>query len=111
MLLSHAHSLQKGGLNEHLSLLSSGAYIAQSNPYTVQICDQWQGHFWNPEPTKGISHHICLAQVIMNGYIIILYQFEPPTLPQIQLLLSENILETLMIGVDVARLAIKIMPP
>jgi hypothetical protein len=35
--------------------------------------------------------------VIMNGQIIIFNQFEPPTLPQIQLLLSENILETFII--------------
>jgi hypothetical protein len=49
--------------------------------------------------------------VIMNRQIIIFNQFEPPTLPQIQLLLSKNILETFIIGVNVTSLAIKIMPP
>jgi hypothetical protein len=59
---------------------------------------------------KGISHHICLPRVIMNGQIIIFNQFEPPSSPQIQLLLSENVIETFMIDVNVTRLAIEIMP-
>ena len=111
LLLSHVHSLQNGGLDEHPSLLSSGADIAQSDSHMVQIYDQSQGHFWKPGPGKGIHHHICLPRVIMNGQIIIFNQFEPPTLPQIQLFLSENVLETLMIDVNVTRLTIKIMPP
>jgi hypothetical protein len=36
---------------------------------------------------------------------------EPSMLPQIQLLLSENVLETFMIGVNVTSLTIKVMPP
>jgi hypothetical protein len=49
---------------------------------------------------QGIGNHICLARVIMNFQLIILDQFYPSSLPHIQVRLSEKILQTFMISVD-----------
>jgi hypothetical protein len=61
--------------------------------------------------TNRIGHHICLPGVIMNAQIIILDEFEPPTLPQVQVGLSEKIFQTLVVGVDVARFPKQVVSP
>jgi hypothetical protein len=47
----------------------------------------------------------------MDFQIIIFYQFHPSRLPHIQVGLSENILETLVIGEDIAVITHQVMPP
>ena len=53
-------------------------------------------------PAQGIHDDVCLARVIVHLEVIILDQLEPSSLTHIQLRLSEDVLETFMISVDVA---------
>jgi hypothetical protein len=77
----------------------------------IQICNQKYSHLQNTSPAKSISNHICLSRVILNCKVVIFYQLKPSALPQIQLLLRENIFEALMISIDVISLKIEVMPP
>jgi hypothetical protein len=52
--------------------------------------------------TQGISNQIRLARMIMNLQIIILNKLQPTALPKVEILLSEYILQTLMICVHLA---------
>jgi hypothetical protein len=54
---------------------------------------------------------IILAGVIMNFQFIIFDQFKPSSLPHVKFILGENIFEAFVIGVDIARITKKIMPP
>ena len=47
----------------------------------------------------------------MHFNVIILDQFKPSTLPHIEIRLSENILEALVISIDVAMITKQIMTP
>jgi hypothetical protein len=61
--------------------------------------------------TKSIYNHICPNWVVLDSEAIILYQFQSSSLPQVQLLLCEEVFETLMIYKNITRFFIKIMPP
>jgi hypothetical protein len=50
--------------------------------------------------TQGIDNHICLARTIMDFQLIILDQFQPSSLPHVQVRLSEKILQAYVISVD-----------
>jgi hypothetical protein len=52
--------------------------------------------------TQGICNQICLARVIVNFQIIILIKLQPTALPQVEILLSEYILQTLMVRVHLS---------
>jgi hypothetical protein len=56
---------------------------------------------------KRICNHVRFAGMIMDLQIIILDQFQPSSLPHIQIRLRENIFETLVVGVDIAVITIK----
>ena len=43
--------------------------------------------------------------------IIVLDQFKPPTLPHVEIRLSENVFEALVIGIDIAMIAKQIVTP
>jgi len=43
-------------------------------------------------PTKGIRHHIYFTVMILNLQIIVFKQLKPTPLPQIELLLGDDIL-------------------
>jgi len=62
-------------------------------------------------PAQGIRNNICLARMIVHLEVIILDQLEPSSLTHIQLRLSEDVLKTFMISVDVAHIAKQIMSP
>jgi len=49
--------------------------------------------------------------MIMDFQIIVLDQFEPSSLPHVNIGLSEDIFETLVIGIDVAMISEKIVAP
>jgi hypothetical protein len=49
--------------------------------------------------TQGICNQIRLAQVIVNIQIIILYELQPSALPKVEIILSEYVLQALVIGV------------
>src|SRR5688572_2034991 len=53
-------------------------------------------------PTQGICNQICLAWVVMNFQIIILNKLQPTALPKVEILLSEYVLQALMIRVYLA---------
>jgi hypothetical protein len=61
--------------------------------------------------TQGISNQILVARVIVNLQIIILYELQPSVLPKVEILLSEYILQTLMIRVHLALDSHDIMSP
>ena len=60
-------------------------------------------------PAQGIRNNICLGRMIVHLEVIILDQLEPSSLTHIQLRLSEDVLKTFMISVDVAHIAKQIM--
>jgi hypothetical protein len=61
--------------------------------------------------TQGIHNQIRLARVIVNLQIIILYEFQPSALPKVEILLSEYVLQTLVVGVHLALGSHNIMSP
>jgi hypothetical protein len=61
--------------------------------------------------TKHIRNHVGFAGMIMDFQIKILYQFQPSSLPHIQILLSEYILKTIVIDEDIVAISHQIMPP
>jgi hypothetical protein len=61
--------------------------------------------------TPGICNHVCLARVIVNLKIIVLDQLQPSSLPHVQIRLSENVLQALVINEDMSHIPKKIMPP
>jgi hypothetical protein len=60
---------------------------------------------------QGIGNHICLARMIMDFQLIIFDQFQPSSLPHVQVRLDEKILQTLMISVDMHQITKQIVPP
>jgi hypothetical protein len=61
--------------------------------------------------TKGIGYNVRLSRVIMNAEIIILDEFYPYSLKHIQILLRENILQTLVIRVYLTSVSNEVMKP
>ena len=62
-------------------------------------------------PAHGIRNDVCLARMIVHLEVIILDQLEPSSLAHIQLRLSEDVLKTFMISLDVAHIAKQVMSP
>jgi hypothetical protein len=61
--------------------------------------------------TQGICNQICLAWVIVNLQIVILNKLQPTALPRVEILLSEYILQTLMIRIYLALDSHNVMSP
>jgi hypothetical protein len=61
--------------------------------------------------TQGICNQIRLVQMIVNLQIIILNELQPTALPKVEILLSEYVLQTLVIGVHLAFGSHNIMSP
>jgi hypothetical protein len=62
-------------------------------------------------PAKGIGYHISLTRMVMNTDVIILDKLHPSSLPHVQLLLREYILQALMVGVDFTMVSDEIVLP
>src|ERR1044071_8534324 len=62
-------------------------------------------------PAQGVCYNIRLAGMVLNSTIIVVQKFDPTTLPYVQVLFVENVLETLVIGVDGAFGTIQVMSP
>src|SRR3954469_11593320 len=58
-----------------------------------------------------ISNHIRFTRMILHIQIIVLNKLQPSTLPEIQILLSKDILQTLMISKNIIMISNKILPP
>ena len=52
-------------------------------------------------PTQCVSNHIGLAWSILDTWIILLNHFDPSSLPEVEIRLSEDVLETLVVSEDV----------
>ena len=60
---------------------------------------------------QRICYYVSLSGVIMQPHIIILYEFQPSPLPEIQFLLRENVLQTLVIRVHLTMVSDEKMSP
>jgi hypothetical protein len=60
---------------------------------------------------EGVCYHVGLSGVIMNLKVIIFDQFQPSSLTEIEIWLSEDIPQTLMIGENVTFVPNQVMPP
>jgi hypothetical protein len=60
--------------------------------------------------TQSIRNDICLTRMIRNLKIIVLDQFQPFSLPHVQIRLSEKVLQALVISEDMSHISKKIMP-
>src|SRR3954463_15266340 len=60
---------------------------------------------------KGIDHHISLARGIGNIHVEVGYCLEPSLLAEIQVWRSKQILQTLVVGVDLATITDEVMSP
>src|ERR1041385_717804 len=61
--------------------------------------------------TQGISHHISFARGIMNIHVEIGDCLEPSLLAEIQVGLSKQVLQALVVGVDLATITNEVMSP
>ena len=52
-------------------------------------------------PAQCVSNHIGLAWSILDTRIILLNHFDPTSLPEVEIRLSEDVLETLVVSEDV----------
>ena len=52
-------------------------------------------------PAQSVSNHIGLAWSILDTRIILLSHFDPTSLPEVEIRLSEDVLETLVVSEDV----------
>src|SRR3954469_6787732 len=62
-------------------------------------------------PAEGIGHHVSLSGVVVYAEVVILDQFQPPSLPEIEIWLGEDVLEALVVGVYLTPLSDEIVPP
>jgi hypothetical protein len=62
-------------------------------------------------PARSISYDIGFSRVIVDSHIIILDHFQPSSLSQIEVRLSEYVLETLMVCIDLTAVPNKVVPP
>ena len=60
---------------------------------------------------QRIGYYVSLPWVIMQSHIIILNELQPSPLPEIQLLLRENVLQTLVIRVHLKMVSDEKMSP
>src|SRR4051812_34712572 len=60
---------------------------------------------------QGISHHITFARGIMNIHVEIGYCLEPSLLAEIQVRLSKQVLQALVVGVDITTITDEVMSP
>jgi hypothetical protein len=61
--------------------------------------------------TQSIGYDIGLSWVMIDSNAIILNQLEPSKLPQIQISLGKNVLETLVVAVNLTSMADEVMSP
>jgi hypothetical protein len=61
--------------------------------------------------TQGICNHVCLTRVIVNLKLIVLDQLQPSSLSLVQIRLSDEVLQALVISEYMSHIPKKIMPP
>ncbi len=72
-------------------------------------------HNWQVVVVSLATQHVCndifLSWVIVNFQIVVLDQLEPSLLPLVQVRLSENVLQALVVRIDMSHIPKKIMSP
>jgi hypothetical protein len=58
-----------------------------------------------------IGYDVCFTGVVVDVQVIVLDQFEPSSLSQVQLGLCEDLLQALVVGVNVTLVAHQLVPP
>src|SRR3954471_1874773 len=61
--------------------------------------------------TQGIGHYISLSRCIGNIHVEVGYCLEPSLLAEIQIRLSKQVLQALVVGVDLATVTKEVMSP
>src|ERR1041385_1930717 len=61
--------------------------------------------------TQGIGHHISFARGVMNIHVEIGYCLEPSLLAEIQIWMSKQVLQALVVSVDLATITNEVMSP
>jgi hypothetical protein len=50
--------------------------------------------------TQRIRNNVCLTWVIVNFQLIVFDELEPPSLPHVQVWLSEDVLQAFVVHID-----------
>jgi hypothetical protein len=82
-----------------ISLHSSGHILLAKGSVTILLA------------TQSIGYNVGLSWVIIDSNVIILNQLEPSALPQIQINLGKNVLETLVVTVNLTSMADEVISP
>ena len=61
--------------------------------------------------TQGIGHYISLTRGIGYTAVVVSNSFHPSLLTEVQIWLSKQVLQTLMIGEDLATITEKVLSP
>src|SRR3954464_8178049 len=99
---------------------NQGIHISLRNNFDVQLAElfiqKWLLYlnfkFTTIEfAAQGIGHYIGFARGVMNIHVEIGYCLEPSLLAEIQVCLSKQVLQTLVVGVDLAMITDKVVSP
>jgi hypothetical protein len=96
------------GLTSRL-LLSPDMHLAELIPSSnlLKVSPLYPERF----SAEGVCYHVGLPRVVMDLEVIIFDQFKPSSLTEVEVWLSEDILQTLVISEDVAIVPNQIVPP
>src|SRR3954464_8310727 len=61
--------------------------------------------------TQGIGHHISFSRGVRNSHVVVGYCLEPSLLAEIQVGLSKQVLQALVVGVDLTTITDEVMSP
>ena len=61
--------------------------------------------------TQSVGDYVSLAWMIVNLQVVVLDQFKPSTLPHVQIFLSEEVLQVLVVGVDITLVPNQVVSP
>ena len=86
-------------------------FLSNGEPGPARLLSLDQGIQGARFSTEGIRNNIGLSGMVMDPDVIILNEFHPTSLPQVQLLLGEDILQALVISIDPAAMTHKIGSP
>ena len=61
--------------------------------------------------TQSVGDYVSLAWMIVNLQVVVLDQFKPSTLPHVQIFLSKEVLQVLVVGVDITLVPDQVVSP
>jgi hypothetical protein len=61
--------------------------------------------------TQHVNNDVCLSRVILNFQLIVLDQFEPPSLPHVQIWLCKDVLQAFVVYIDMNHITKQIVSP